>query len=132
MADPLNPLSPNRDILHYYGDQVRVLLFIAGFIMLISLPFFKDLIPQPINFSIVAIVIVSFLAGLTNPKQVWTIYLDLVASLIGFLVFEYYAITNSGNLLNGFFVINQTLALLLLAAFYFSTKSLRGFYLRGR
>lgn len=125
------PPPGNRKILHYYGDQVRIILFLTGLVMLGGLPYFKDLIPTPANYSIFAIVVIAFLAGFTNPKQVWTIYLDLVVSLVGFLVFEYFAITNSSDLSSGFFLINQLLALLLLVAFYFSTKSLRGFYLRG-
>ena len=114
---------------HYHGDIVRVCFFIAALLMLSGLPFFQDRIPLPVSLSMGAIVMLIFLAGLTNPLLVWLLFTDTVASLFGLVIFEYFAVTNF-DLSSVFFYINQTLAILFLIAFYFSTKSLRGFYLR--
>jgi hypothetical protein len=117
---------------HYYGDQIRVLFVIAGILMLLGLPLFQDKIPFSVWFSVGAIIVLIFLAGLTNPKQVWVSFLNTAASLIGFAVFEYYALTNSISLFEGFFLVNQLLAIIFLIAFYLSSKTLRGFYLNSR
>lgn len=114
---------------HYHGDIVRVCFFASAALMLLGLPYFQDLIPLPISLSMGAIVMLIFLAGLTNPEQVWLIFLDTMASLLGVVIFEYFAVTNF-SVQSVFFWINQFLALLFLIAFYFSTKTLRGFYLR--
>jgi uncharacterized membrane protein YhhN len=122
--------SIQSDTSHYHGDRIRVLFLVSGIVMLVGLPVFQQKIPFPVSLSVIAVVLLAFLAGLTNPKQVWFSFLDTAASLIGFLVFEYYAITNSSNLLDNFFLINQLLALFFFVAFYFSVKTLRGFYLK--
>ena len=124
--------APHKTIPHYHGDIVRVVFFIAGLIMIVGLPLFKEEINFPIYFSIFATMVLVILAGLTNPKQMWIAYLNLVVSLVGFVIFEYEAATKFDDLTSSFFIINQILALLFFTALYFSVKTLRGFYLRNR
>lgn len=121
-----------RKIPHYHGDITRSLLVVAATLMLVGIPFFKDRVPFPLSLTIIVVVVLIFLAGLTNPKQVWLTFLEVVASASGFFVFEYYALFKFTNFTDIFFWANQTLALLFFFAFYFSTKTLRGFYLRQK
>lgn len=129
--DLLETKAPGeRKIPHYHGDRTRTFLVIAATLMLIGLPFFKNQIPYPLSLSIITIVILIFLAGLTNPKLVWITFVEVTISALGFFVFEYFAIFKFTNFSDLFFWTNQILALLFFFAFYFATKTLRGFYLR--
>lgn len=118
---------------HYHGDIVRVLFLVIAFLMFVGLPFFQDEIPLPLSLSLGAVVFLVFLGGLTNPRQAWVVFLDTVVSLLGLSIFAYFSVTRFSSLeLTAFFLINQTLGLLFLVAFYFSTKTLRGMYLREK
>ncbi|MDP2632729.1 MAG: hypothetical protein Q8P25_03325 [Candidatus Curtissbacteria bacterium] len=118
---------------HYYGDIVRFFFFLAGTILLLSLPLLRSLIPIPIYVSIFAILALVFVAGLTNPAQKWLSAVDVITSSVGFIVFEYYAVLTFSSAEDFFFfLINQTLAALFLFAFYFATKTMRGFLVKER
>lgn len=118
---------------HYYGDVVRILFFVSGIVMILGLPLMNGLIPVSLSVSIFSILILIFIAGLTNPAQKWVSIVDTAISAFGFVVFEYFAVTTFAQgedfLL---FLINQTLAALFLFAFYFATKTVRGFLVRER
>lgn len=123
----LKDLLRNRPTLHYYGDIVRILFVTAGLIMLITLPFFGNLIPVPYFASIIIILTIAILAGLTNPVQKWIAMIDTGVSVVAFVGFEYYAIqafSQKSDFL--FFSINQVLAIIFFVALYYSTKTLRG------
>lgn len=123
-------LKEYQFVPHYHGDVVRVLFFVAGIIMLIGLPFFKDLIPFSLNISILSILVLGLIAGFTNPRQMWVAIINVLISLAGFIIFEYYAVT-SFDPSTLFFWTNQALALIFFLTLYFSTKTLRGFLLRS-
>lgn len=89
-----------RDPKHYHGDIVRVCFFIASVLMLLGLPYFQSQIPLPISASLGAIVLLIFLAGLTNPIQVWFTFIDTIASLVGVVVFEYFAVSRFESVFN--------------------------------
>lgn len=118
---------------HYYGDVVRRLLVLGGIIMILTLPFFKDLLPVPLFISIAAIVIIGVVPGLMNPRIRWVSMVNFCISLIGLVCFEYFAVdsfTKDGEFYKSmFFWTNQALALIFFIAIYFGTKTLRGFYI---
>ena len=129
----LKDLLGMRKFPHYYGDVVRLFFLLAGIVMLLALPLLTDILPVPIYISILAILFLIFVAGLTNPAQKWVSVLDIIMSAIGFVVFEYYAAKIfSQNIDFFFFLVNQTLAAFFLFAFYFATKTLRGFLVKER
>jgi len=113
-------------LYHYYGDIVRRLFIVGGMVMVVTYPFFKDRIIAPAIFSVLAIVIVGLAAGLTNPRQQWVMVLDVCISVLGLVFFEYYAITQTATFEELFFWMNQLLAAIFFAAFYYSVKTLRG------
>lgn len=118
---------------HYYGDVVRILFFFACILMILGLPLINGIIPVSLHVSIFSILILIFVAGLTNPAQKWVSIIDAIVSAIGFIIFEYYAVltfSNGEDFL--FFLINQTLSVLFLFSFYFATKTVRGFLVRER
>ena len=119
--------------IHYYGDLVRRLFFGGAIFMLISLPFVSSILPFPIFASLIAIIALSFVAGLTNPMQSWVAVINEIIAISAVLAFEYYAITYYENLgFSSVFAINQILALNFLVALYYQTKNLRGIILAAR
>lgn len=118
--------------LHYYGDMVRALFMLAALVMVLSLPLINNLLPVNTFISILIILGLGFLAGLTNPEQKWTVVLDTIIALVALSIFEYYAIGAflDGSVTDPLFYINQLLAIIFLFALYYSTKSVRGMMLR--
>lgn len=113
---------------HYYGDKVRQLFLLGGLIMLIGIPFFNAYLPIPAFLSLMVVVVVTIVAGLTNPMQRWVMIIDVIASLIALLSFEYHAISRFGDMPWLLFVVDQILSLIFFFALYFSTKTLRGIW----
>ncbi len=113
---------------HYYGDRVRKLFLVGALIMVTSLPFLYDVIPQPVFFSILAIFVLLAAAGLTNPQQVLTSAINVALAIFATGAFEYYAVYASQNFGVGslFFWANEALAIDFLFASYYSIKTLRG------
>lgn len=113
---------------HYYGDTVRTLLVIAGLIMVVTTPFFYDLIPKLSFFSIFAALVLVILGGFVSPRHRGVVIMSTIAAAAAFIVFQYYAISTFGleDSLNAFFFINEILAIICLAATYYGTKSIRG------
>jgi len=121
--------------MHYYGDLVRVFFLIDGILMLVSIPVFNDFLPVPAVISIAAVFFLVFVAGLTNPASKQVIILNVVASALSLIVFEYYAVQAYANFgvttkLTFLFLVNQLLALVFLVALYFSVKTARGVFLK--
>lgn len=113
---------------HYYGDTVRTLLVIVGLIMVITTPFFYDLIPKLSFFSIFAALVLVILGGFVSPRHRGVVIMSTIAAASAFIVFQYYAISTFGlhGSLNAFFFINEILAIICLTATYYGTKSIRG------
>lgn len=112
-------------IPHYYGDIVRRIFLVCALIMLFTLPFVHENLTSPIFYSILAILILTFFAGLTNPKQKMVIMSDIVVSILSFGVFAYQTVVKFDGFFNLFFITNFVLALLSLLAFYWSIKTIR-------
>ena len=116
---------------HYYGNVVRAFMMFGGVVMLVTLPFFTDIIPQPAFLSIFLILGIVILSGLLSPRHKWLSLLDTLISAAGFILFEYYAISAAETFGNGsaFFLINQALALIFIVATYYGTKTVRSMFL---
>lgn len=121
-------------VAHYYGDAVRRFFMLGGALMIVTLPFFIDLLPVTVYVSLFAILFVGFFAGIANPRQLWVAILNVLISVAASAVFEYYAVaTYLGPVTSQtrwFMWVNQALALNFFLAVYFSTKTLRGMYLQ--
>lgn len=113
-------------IPHYYGDTVRGLFFSGGVIMVLTLPFFKEITNINIFIPIFIMLVLAFAAGLTNPQSRWSIIMDTIVSGFAFIAFEYCAVTKFYDLTDSFFWTNQILAILFFLAFYYSIKTWRG------
>jgi hypothetical protein len=125
-------MKPNYyiSLTHYYGDIVRKLFFAAAILMLFGLPFFSERVPVPTIWSLVAIVTIGFLAGLTNPVKSFPAWVNTIVSGIAVIIFEAFAVMTYRDIgPDVLFLANQALAILFLIALYFSTKTLRAMVL---
>ena len=78
--------------------------------------------------SIVIIVILVIAAGITNPAQMWIHWFNITVSALGVMIFGGYALS---KLHSGFAIFTSNglvalLAIVFLAALYFSTRTIRG------
>ncbi len=116
---------------HYHGDRVRELFMLAGLIMIVSFPFFNQIIFLPSFFSVLGIIVIAFLAGLESPEKRWVLILNTAIASLGCLIFEYQAAQFYSNSTTDtatdqwFFWVNQALAIIFFLALYFSAKTLR-------
>lgn len=117
---------------HYYGDIVRIIFVIAGLIMLIFLPVFKELIVVPVGLAILVIISIDLFAGLTNPLQKWISLINLLISLSSFVTFELIAVEYFPTSEKLYAIINQILAFLFFISLYYSTKTFRGFIVKEK
>lgn len=121
-------LANEFKIPHYYGDIIRLIFIIAAVFMLIVLPIFKDTIPFPLTASVFSIMLIGLLAGLTNPRIIIVTAFDTICAVSGFIIFEYIAVSYFDSDFWYAFT-NQILAILLFISLYYSTKTLRAFFL---
>lgn len=101
--------------------------------MLITLPFVHTQLPVPLEVSILLIICLDIVSGLTNPRQKWIGIFDVITALIAFSVFEYYTVTiylTSGANQNLFWI-NGVLGIDFFFALYFSIKNLLEMYIDG-
>lgn len=115
--------------LHYYGDIVRKLFFLAGLMLVVIIPIDRELLSFYLIFGIALIMILVIVAGFTSPVHKWAIIIDVVISSLSFLFFEYVSLARFIELdssIDGIFLFRQSLAIVFVFALYFSTKTFRG------
>lgn len=121
---------------HYYGRVVRKFSLWGGTLMLLSLPFFSDLIHVNIFVSLTAVLMVGFAAGLLTPASRSLVLVNAVVSMLATFIFEYQAVSLYGDATSFrqtvFFVVNQLLALNFFFATYYSAKSVRGLFVKTK
>ena len=114
-----------RQIPHYYGDVVRMLLLGAAMLMLAGAPFYTVVLADVLPFLVIGAIVAVALAALTSPRSRLIMRLDAVASGVGALVFEYWALASYHGNFPIEFVLRQIVALIFMFAFYYSLKTLR-------
>lgn len=114
-----------RDIPHYYGDAVRMLLLGTTVLVLVGAPFYADDLTSELPFIVAGAVVFVALAALTNPRNKMVMRLNAAAAGAGAVLFELWALGGYGTSDALAFVLRQLPAVLLFFAFYFSLKTLR-------
>lgn len=115
--------------LHYYGDIVRKLFFLAGLMLVVIIPIDRELLSFYLIFGIALIMILVIVAGFTSPVHKWAIIIDVVISSLSFLFFEYVSLARFIELdssIDGIFIFRQSLAIIFVFSLYFATKTFRG------
>ena len=120
---------------HYYGDTVRKLFLIAAVLMLLTVPLFAHLLPVSHFVPLFIILAIGLAAGFTSPAQKIIGVLDVMVAGIGvitagYYAIEFYSIGHQDIHQKAAFVLSVVFALLFFFSFYYSVKTLRGFFLR--
>lgn len=126
-------VPPHRKIPHYYGNNVRVIFVISAIVLIIAQSTGADL-PLSTKGAVFGAIVLVILAGITNPAQGWIHWANEFMAMFGVLLFGTSAIDHYRAGLSVFdssFAYIETLALLSLLALYFTTRTVRGFYLKG-
>lgn len=116
---------------HYYGDVVRKLFVLAGALMLVTSPFFRDRLPLSVYWGVWVIIVLDIVAALTSPRLRSVAVAECIIALGCFGVFEYYALRDFSPV-DALFWVNQTLALIFFFAIYFAFKTVRAGALEQR
>ena len=133
----IEPVHKKHPHPHYYGDTVRQLFIGGGLVMLLALPLFTELFPLVALYPIFTAIVIGLAAGLVNPIQRWTHYINVFLALVATMLLEWYALTiyqsvhfqeSHGTIL---FWLSHILALNFFIAFYFSVKTVRGMFVRS-
>ncbi len=116
-----------RPPIHYYGDIVRVLFLIAGGALIVA-PVLAPLSSGMVTLLAPCILLLGVMAGITNPRQRWTMLANLLIAAIALLVLEGVAIGayRAADGISVPFLLWQALALNFFIALYFAAKTLRG------
>ena len=109
----------------YYGDVVRKLFISAAILTFLVYPFLSAFLPQQPSFMILAVVILSVMAGLTSSKGHLAVIIDIIISLFAVIFFENHALIYVKALPRAIFVADQILTLIFFFALYYSVKTLR-------
>jgi hypothetical protein len=126
-------LRQRKSTLHYHGDTVRILFLISAIVMLIAETTGASLPLTTFSILTLAILLV-VAAGITNPAQTWIHYINIALAVFGTITFGLYAIREyqaTGEFLTQTYIFAEVLALILLVAVYYATKTVRGTLLRS-
>ena|GEM_PF-1089047 len=122
---------------HYYGDIIRKLFFLGSIAILVTFPFFYDVLPYSGLSILGGATLFILLAGLTSPKQRLVLFFDAIVSFVAIVFFEYYSVQfylwNNGAFEKWFlFLVSYFLSINFLFAFYFSVKTLRRIFSKSK
>jgi hypothetical protein len=126
--DVRQQVPPRRKILHYHGDEVRVLFFVSALVLFVAQSTGADL-PLTTFESVIAAVLLVVAAGITNPAQHGIHWFNAILSVLGVLIFGSTAVNHyrAGiSIFDPSFIYVEALALLSLVALYFTTRTIRG------
>ena len=112
-------------VSHYYGDNVRQLQLAAAALMLFTAPFYTDDFSIELPIIILGVVILVCISALTTPLKQSVINADAIASGVGLVVFEWWALFSYQSVPLYVFGLREAIALLFFFALYYSTKTLR-------
>lgn len=118
-------LTRASDIPHYYGDRVRELFVLTAVVSFVAVALWGDLLPYGTLTQVAAGLCLVLLAGLTNPHSKAILMTNTIVSGVSVLLLETTAIALHRVQSTEIFFARELAAVLLLAAFYFSVKTLR-------
>ncbi len=118
-----------ESVPHYYGDYVRQLFISAAALMLIGAPFYSDALRVELPFEIAGALVLVALAALVNPHKQSVFLAAATASGVGLILFESWALYGYYDSTWTQFILREVIAIIFLAGFYFSMKTVRAFVL---
>lgn len=115
-------------MLHYHGDEVRVLFLVSAVVLIVAQSTGANL-PLSSTGAVIAAIILVVAAGVTNPAQSGIHWLNAIVAIVGTLLFGTSAVEHYRAGISVFdpsFTAIEALALLSLVALYYTTRTIRG------
>lgn len=126
------PVTGHTSVPHYHGQTVRMLLITSALVLLIAATTGADMPLSGLG-SVMGAIILMVVAGITNPAQEWIHWVNEVLVVLLTIIFGTSAIGyyhRGGRVFDQSFFFTEILALLFLITLYFTTKTVRGMYLK--
>lgn len=114
----------NRGVPHYYGDYVRSLFIAMAVLSFVVIPF-GDLLPFGVVPQVGASLLLVLLAALMSPRDVMLMLASATISGVSVILLESFAILLRHSQSNEIFLAREAGVLIMLAALYFSVKTIR-------
>lgn len=117
---------------HYHGDAVRALFVIGAILIVVAQSTGADL-PLSTAGAVVSAILLVIAAGITNPATGWIHWVNSLFAVLGTLVFGMAAIERYRSGVSAFapsFFYIEGITILSLFAIYFTTRTIRGIFLR--
>lgn len=118
-----------KGIPHYYGDSMRVTFIATAILYAVAMPIWGNLLPFGDLAGIASVLILVFLAGVTNPHSNILMFLNVIVSGAGVFFLQAAAISFYKIDSVMLFFLREVAVVLLLFAFYYSVKSFRSMLL---
>lgn len=120
---------------HYYGDIVRRLFLTGSLVMLASLPFFAHMFLTSTAVPVFIVLLFGLAAAWTSPAQKVVALANALISGAAVVLFAYFASSFQYDHTDwheyAIRVFTLGLAINFFFAFYFSIKTVRGYFFRG-
>ena len=123
------PTGSWMKVSHYYGDIARQLMLGSAALMFFAAPFYGDNTHIELPFIIFGTLVLVFLAALTNPWKKSVLTADAIATGVGLVVYQWWALYGYDTATSMAFVLREALAVAFMFAFYFSVKTVRSMIL---
>jgi hypothetical protein len=115
----------NHQIPHYYGDYVRSLFIAMAVLSFVVVPLWGDLLPFNTFAQVGAALLLVLLAGLTNARNFFVMLTNATVAGVSVVLLEMYAVAFQHTQSTELFIAREAGVLLMLAALYFSVKTVR-------
>ena len=117
------------NVPHYYGDVVRQCFVVGAALILLFSPFYTDTLRTHLPFLLFGGLVFVALAALTNPHNRSIVLADAVAAGVAVVIYQAWALFEYESSTWVEFALRELIALIFIAAFYFSMKTLRAMLL---
>jgi hypothetical protein len=114
-----------KSIRHYYGDSLRTMFMVSAVIYATAIPLFGSLLPFDVYASVGIVLLLVFLAGITNPHSQFVMFINVAVAGMGAYLMQTAAIQFFGQDSSVLFFLRQIVAILLLVAFYHGVRTAR-------
>lgn len=125
---------PHRHgVPHYHGSAVRALFVIGALVLIVAQSTGAEL-PFSTFGAVISAVILVIAAGITNPSISWIHWVNAFLSFASTIIFGTSAVAHYRAGLSAFdpsFIFTEAITLIALLALYFSTRTIRGMFLRA-
>ena len=118
----------HRRVLHYHGDEVRMIFFISAIVLIVAQSTGAEL-PLSTSGAVITAVLLVIAAGVTSPEQSSIHWFNGLLAVVGTVLFGTAAVEHYRAGMSVFdtsFAYTEALAILSLVALYFTTRTIRG------